>query len=72
MRGSDLLIVLGVLAIVAGVAARLGLLSWFGNLPGDLRFESERSSVFIPITSMLIVSVALTVVVNVLGRLFRN
>ena len=72
MRGSDILIVLGVLAIVAGVAARLGLLSWFGNLPGDLRFSGERSSVFIPITSMLIVSVVLTVVVNVVGRFLRN
>lgn len=72
MRGSDLLIVLGVLAVLAGVAARLGLLSWFGNLPGDLRFGGERSTGFIPITSMLIVSLALTVVVNLLARLFRS
>ena len=42
--------------------------SWFGRLPGDLRFETENGRVFIPITSMIIVSVVLTVVVNVLRR----
>jgi hypothetical protein len=72
MRASDLLIVGGALAIVIGVLIRFGLFGWFGNLPGDLRFESDRTSVFIPITSMLIVSVVLSVIANLLLRLFRN
>ena len=70
MRGSDLLIVVGVLAIVAGVLARFGLFSWFGNLPGDLRFGGDRSAVFIPITSMLVISVALSLIVNLVSRFF--
>jgi len=44
------------------------LLSWFGKLPGDIRIETERSKVFIPITSMIVVSIVLSVIIN----LFRK
>ncbi len=42
--------------------------SWFGKLPGDIRIEGEKSRVFIPITSMIIVSLALTIIINLLRR----
>jgi hypothetical protein len=42
--------------------------SWFGRLPGDIRIESENGRVFIPITSMILVSVVLSILVNVLRR----
>lgn len=71
-RVSDLLILVGVIAIVAGVATRFGLLSWFGNLPGDIRRVGERSVVFVPLTSMLVASLLLTVVVNLVARFFRG
>lgn len=45
-----------------------GLLSWFGKLPGDIRIESERSRTFIPITSMIILSVVITVLLNLFFR----
>ena len=69
---SDLLILGGVVAILVGLATRYGLVSWFGNLPGDIRRVGERSVVFIPVTSMIVVSVVLTVIVNLLGRHFRG
>jgi hypothetical protein len=53
-----------------GVVSGRGLLGWFGRLPGDIRLEGANSRVYIPITSMLIVSVVVTVVVNVIRRLF--
>lgn len=68
----NLLILGGALVILIGLAARLGVLSWFGNLPGDIRREGERSALFIPLTSMLVVSLLLTLLVNLLGRFFRN
>ena len=71
-RVSDLLIFGGLIAIAAGLAARFGLLSWFGNLPGDIRRVGERSVVFVPLTSMLVASLLLTVVVNLVGRFFRS
>lgn len=67
-----LLIIGGVVAIVAGLALRSGLFSWFGNLPGDIRHSGARTSVFIPITSMVLLSVTLTIVVNLVGRYFRG
>jgi hypothetical protein len=72
MRGSDLLILAGVALIAAGVLARFGLLAWFGNLPGDIRFEGENSRGFIPITSMILVSIALSAAANLLLRFFRD
>lgn len=62
------LIVLGIAAIVIGLLARTGALGWFGHLPGDIRIESGRSRVFIPLTSMLIVSVVLSLVLSYLRR----
>jgi hypothetical protein len=43
-------------------------LAWFGRLPGDLRFEGERTRFYLPITSMVVVSVILTVVLNLARR----
>ncbi len=67
---SKWLIGAGVALIVLGVALHYapGLLSWFGKLPGDIRVESERSRTFIPITSMIIISVMLTVLLNLFKR----
>jgi len=60
----------GVLLLLLGVALHYapGLLNWFGNLPGDIRIESERSRTFIPITSMIVLSVVLTILVNLFRR----
>ncbi len=69
---SNLLIIGGLIAVAAGLAARFGLLSWFGNLPGDIRRVGDRSVVFIPLTSMLVASLLLTIVVNLVGRFFRG
>ncbi|WP_256681220.1 DUF2905 family protein [Pseudomonas sp. IC_126] len=35
---------------------------------GDIRLESERSRTFIPITSMIILSVLLTILLNLFRR----
>jgi hypothetical protein len=72
VRTGNLLIVAGLVIAVVGIAVRFGLFSWFGNLPGDLRFEGERSTVFIPFTSMLVVSVGGSLVLSLVLRLFRD
>jgi len=43
-------------------------LNWFGKLPGDIRIETASGKIFIPITSMLIISVALTLLLNLFRR----
>ena len=63
-----LLIAVGVVAILVGLAASAGWLSWLGRLPGDLRFEGRSGRVYVPITSMIVVSVVLTVLANLFLR----
>lgn len=65
-----LLIVLGTVIIVLGVLAWSGLLSWFGRLPGDIRIERSHTRIYVPITSMLILSVILSLLM-MLFRRFR-
>jgi hypothetical protein len=74
VRLSNLLILIGASTLLVGVVLRYfpGAFSWFGHLPGDLHFEGENAQVFIPITSMLVVSVAATLIFSLVGRLFRN
>lgn len=69
-----ILIALGLLLVLTGVLSLLAprALSWFGQLPGDLRLERENVRVFIPLTSMLLVSLLLTVVLNVALWLLRK
>ena len=55
-----LLIVLGVGLVVVGLLAWTGAVSWFGRLPGDIRWEGERGRVYIPVVSMLLVSIVLS------------
>jgi hypothetical protein len=65
--------------IIAGAGLVVfGALFWalarttnFGRLPGDISFSGESVSVYIPIASMLIASVILTIVLNVVVRLLR-
>jgi len=74
MRLGNLLMMIGAGVVVVGALVRFapGLFSWFGNLPGDVRVEGESTRVFIPITSMIVVSVILTLVVNVIGWALRD
>jgi multisubunit Na+/H+ antiporter MnhB subunit len=74
VRGANLLIAIGAGLVVVGVALRYfpGLFSWFGNLPGDIRRETENATIFIPITSMLVVSVVASLILSVVSRLFRG
>lgn len=72
-RGIGLVLVgLGVLAVGVGLLAMAGGLSWFGRLPGDIRIESGNARVYIPITSMVLLSIALSVLLYVIQRFFRG
>jgi hypothetical protein len=72
MRVGNILIAVGFGVIVIGLMVRLGWFSWFGNLPGDIRTEGERGSFFFPITSSIVISVAATLIINVVARLLND
>lgn len=64
------LIAVGIALVTVGLLVIYApwLLSWFGRLPGDIRIEGERGGFFFPLTSMIIISVILTIVLNLIGR----
>jgi len=44
------------------------LFSWFGRLPGDIRIETDRTRVVIPVVSMVLISIVLTLLINLFRR----
>lgn len=70
MNLSNILITLGLAALAVGLVVKYApwLLNWFGKLPGDIRIQSEHSFVFVPFTSMIIISIAVSVLLNLLGK----
>lgn len=61
---------MGVLLLLVGALLHFApwSLNWFGKLPGDIRIETASGKIFIPITSMLIISVVLTLLLNLFRR----
>jgi hypothetical protein len=64
------IIIAGIVLIIIGVSIHYApwLLNWFGRLPGDIRIENERNKIFIPITSMIIISILLTILINLFKK----
>lgn len=68
-----------ILIVIGGALLLLGLLLvilpkgfnplvWFGKLPGDLSYSKDGILVFVPITSMLLVSILLSLVAWILRK----
>ena len=64
------LIITGIILIVIGLVYHFApwLLNWFGKLPGDIRIETEHSKIFIPIVSMILLSIIITILINLFRR----
>lgn len=67
---SKVLIVIGLAVLALGLLLHFapGALGWFGRLPGDINIERGNTRFFFPITSMIIVSIVLTLLVNLFFR----
>jgi hypothetical protein len=52
------------------LAAKFGLP--LGRLPGDIRIDGENGSFYFPITTSILVSVVLTIVLNLISRFFQK
>jgi len=66
------IIIAGILIIVIGVLIYFfhDKLNWLGKLPGDIRIEKENFNFYFPITTMIIISVVLTILINVFKKFF--
>jgi hypothetical protein len=67
-----LLIALGLALLAVGVVLALApKIPLLGRLPGDLLFRKGGVTIFAPLVTMLLLSLALTALVNLFARLFR-
>ncbi len=67
------LIIGGLVMAVTGVTIwLLGRLPFFGNLPGDIRIQQGNVSCFVPIVSMVILSIIATIVLNIILRIINK
>jgi len=64
-----MIVVAGGVLVVVGLLVWSGALSWFGRLPGDIRIERPNVRVYVPITSMVLLSVAISIVAAIVRRL---
>jgi hypothetical protein len=70
-RFTGLVVIVGGLVVAfVGFLIYMGWLSWFGRLPGDIRYQSENVRVYVPIVSMLLVSLLLSLLLYFLRRFF--
>lgn len=69
-----LFLILGLAFLVVGgllyLAARLNLP--LGRLPGDIRIQTQNVSCFFPIVTMIVLSVLLTILLNVIIRFWNR
>lgn len=64
------IIVIGAVIIVAGIIIWLfgDKLRFLGRLPGDIRIERENFKVFIPVTTMILISIVLSLILWLIQR----
>jgi hypothetical protein len=62
------IILTGLILIMTGIILLYfpKLFNWFGNLPGDIKIINENNRIYIPLGSMLLISIILTAVFNII------
>jgi hypothetical protein len=71
VRAGTVIMLVGLAVIAVGAVIRWApwLVTWFGHLPGDIRYRGEHTSVFVPISSMIVVSAAISLILALFRRL---
>jgi hypothetical protein len=66
------IVIIGIVIVLAGIVVWLfhDKLHWIGRLPGDIRIEKENFRFYFPITTMILLSLLITVIVQIVKRIF--
>ncbi len=69
-----LLIIIGLVIAFAGLLILLAVryFPWLGNLPGDIRYETENVKIYFPLVTMILISILASVLLNIIIRIFRR
>ncbi len=67
-----IIIGIGIALVLVGVVVYFAgdKLNWLGRLPGDIRVEKENFRMYVPITTMLLVSVVLSLLIRLFQKFF--
>lgn len=61
-----LIIYIGVvMVLVGGFFILVAKVPWFGRLPGDIIYRREGLTIYVPIATMILVSLILTLLLNI-------
>jgi hypothetical protein len=60
------------IAAVGGLLWLLGRIPFLGNVPGDIRIQNGNFGCFVPLGTMIVLSVIVTVVLNIMLRLLNK
>jgi hypothetical protein len=66
--GRTLLLVGVLIALIGGILLLAGNVPWLGRLPGDISIERGNFRFYAPIATSLLISLVLTIVLNLLAR----
>ncbi len=71
-QAGRVLIIIGIILVIAGLILffagnRLG---WIGHLPGDIRIEKENVRIYIPVTTMILISALVSLIFYLIRKLF--
>ena len=61
----------GSLLLLGALLTMSGRVPWLGHLPGDLVVKRENFTLFAPIGSMIVLSLLLSLLLNLIGRFLR-
>ena len=63
-----IILVVGIVLVIVGGLAVLGVRLPFGRLPGDIAIEGDRGGVYFPLGTMIVISIVLSVLLNIVLR----
>lgn len=71
---AKLLIIIGLVITFSGllILVAIRFFPWLGNLPGDIRIERENFNLYVPLATMILISILATVLLNIILRIFRR
>jgi len=72
-NAGKIIVIIGIILIIAGLFIWFfgDKFNWFGNLPCDIKVKKENFSFYMPLTSMILISLVLSLVIWVI-RKFLN
>jgi hypothetical protein len=65
-----MIVAAGAILIGFGLLVYSGALRWFGKLPGDISYRGDNVQFFVPVISLLIISLGLSLLFYLLRRFF--